>query len=194
MFSENIGAELGVSYLLGSKSKAKDEYIGGTTDYTLSAKMLRINPSFVVTTGSDGVNPYAKFGLIIGSGSVLFELEDNDDGDITIINEKLNGGLALGLNAGIGANFNLNDFMALFAEINMVNLSYAPTKGEITEATYNGIDVLPDLTTSDKETDFVNSYTNNYNNPPPDSQPDEKLKQKIPFGSVGISFGFRIGF
>ena len=192
MFNKNIGAELGISYLLGGKSNATDEYTGRKIDYTLSAKMLRINPSLVIASGLDGINPYAKFGLVIGSGSIMYEYNDNYDGNIEIMKTKLNGGLAFGLNAGVGALFNLNDKMTFFGEINMVNMSYAPTKGEVTEATYNGADELPDMTTSEKETEFVDSYTSSWSNPPADSQPSKELKQKLPFGSFGINFGLRI--
>lgn len=194
MFNENIGAELGISYLLGGKSSAKDDYQDGTTDYTLSSNMLRINPSLVISSGLDGVNPYAKFGLVIGTGSVNYEYEDNDDGDIYKMKLKMEGGLAMGLNAAIGANFTLSDNMSLFGEINMINMSYAPTKGEVTEATYNGADELPDMTTSEKEIEFVDSYTYSYDNPPPDSQPSKELKQKLPFGSLSANFGIRIIF
>ena len=58
MFNENIGADLGLTFLMGGKSKAKDEYVGGTTDYTLSAKMVRINPSLIIASGLKGINPY----------------------------------------------------------------------------------------------------------------------------------------
>jgi len=194
MFNENIGVELGISYLLGGKSKAKNTYIGGTTDYTLSSKMLRINPSLVIASGFEKINPYAKFGLVIGSGSIMCEYNDNDDGDILVMKMKLNGGIALGLSSGIGAMFNLSDNMSFFGELNMVNLSYAPTKGEVTEATYNGVDELPDLTTSEKEIEFVDSYTYNSSNPPADSQPSKELKQKLPFGSFGVNIGLRINF
>lgn len=194
MFNENIGAELGLSYLLGGKSTAKDDYKDGTTDYTLSSNMLRINPSLVISSGLDGVNPYAKFGLVIGTGSVNYEYEDNDDGDVYRLKMKMDGGLSMGLNAAIGANFTLSDNMSLFGEINMINMSYAPTKGEVTEVTYNGADMLPDMTTSVKEIEFVDSYTYSYGNPPPDSEPNKELKQKLPFGNFGLNFGLRIGF
>ncbi len=194
MFNKNIGAELGISYLLGGKSKAKEVYFGGKTDYTVSAKMLRINPSIVIASGLDRINPYAKFGLVIGSGSVMYEENDNDAGDIEIREMKLNGGLAFGLNAGVGALFTLSDKMSFFGEINMVNMSYAPTKGKLTKATDNGVDKLPGMTTRQKETEFVDSYTESSTNPPVDSQPRKELKQKLPFGSFGINFGLRIGF
>jgi hypothetical protein len=198
MFNKNIGAELGISFLLGGKSKAKDTFLSPlasiTTDYSLSSKMLRINPSLVIASRFENFNPYAKFGLIIGSGSIMFEINENDDGDISVEKMKLNGGIALGLSSGIGAMFNLSDNMSFFSELNMVNLSYAPTKGEVTEATYNGVDELRNWTTNRKEIEFVDSYTYNISNPPATSQPSQALKLKLPFGSIGVNIGFRINF
>ncbi len=190
LFNENIGVELGISYLLGGKSNAKDKYSDGSTDYTLSSRMLRVNPSLVIASGFENINPYAKFGLIIGSGSIMYEYIDNDEGDIDVLKMKLNGGIALGLSSGIGAMFHLSDNMSFFGELNMVNLSYAPTKGKVTEATSNGADELPDMTTREKEIEFVDSYTDNSH----DSQPRKELKQKLPFGSFGVNIGLRISF
>lgn len=192
MFNKNIGAELGISYLLGGKSEAKDDWSGGSAAYTLSSKMLRFSPSMIISAGLEGVNPYARFGLIIGSGKVIYEYDESDDGDKMIAKMEMNGGLAIGLNAGVGALFSISDKMSFFGEITMVNMSYAPKKGEITEATYNGTDILSDMTTNEKETDFVDSYTYSYTNPPSDSEPSKELKQNLPFGSIGVNVGLRI--
>ncbi len=198
MFNKNIGAELGLSYLLGGKSKAQDLYDGdtplgiptvGTTDYTLSSNMLRINPTLVIASGFEKINPYAKFGFVIGSGSIMSEYIDNDGTDIEIRKEKLNGGLAFGLNAGVGALYSLSEKMSFFGELNMVNLSYAPTNGELTEATDNGANELSGMTIRQRETVFVSSY--NRDAPRPDSQPRQELKQKFPFGSFGVNIGLR---
>ena len=189
MFNKNIGAELGISYLLGGESKAKDIYEGGVTDYTLSSNMLRINPTLVISSGFEKINPYAKFGFVIGSGSIMYESIDNDFKDIKVRKEKLNGGLAFGLNAGVGALYSLSENMSFFGEINMVNLSYAPTNGEVTEATKNGANDLPDMTTRERETIFVSSYDRNA--PRIDSQPAKELKQMFPYGSFGVNIGLR---
>lgn len=190
MFNEHVGAELGLSYLMGGKTKAKDEYSGGITDYALSSNMFRFIPTIVIAAGTDGVNPYAKFGFVIGTGSVTMDYEDNDDGDMEVLKMKLNGGAAFGINGAIGAIFELSESISLYGELNAINMSYAPKKGEIKEATYNGIDILPDMTTSEKEFEFVDELTYNYSSPPPpDSQPNQELKYKLPFGSFGINFG-----
>ncbi len=189
MFNKNIGAELGFSYLLGGESEAKHIDMDGTTDYTLSSKMLRINPTLVIAAGFEKINPYAKFGFVIGSGSIMYESIEKEGIDIKVRKEKFNGGLAFGLNAGVGALYNLSEKMTFFGELNMVNLSYAPTNGELTEATKNGANELPGMTIRERETVFVSSYDRNA--PRPDSQPRQELKQKFPFGSFGINIGLR---
>ncbi len=45
----------------------------------------------------------------------------------------------------------------------MVNLIYSPIKGEVTRSTLDGVDRLPGKTSSEKEVDFVDSYSANNN-------------------------------
>ncbi len=188
MFNKNVGAELGISYLMGGKTKATDDYSGGKTDYSFSGNMLRFIPSIVVTAGSDGMNPYARFGFVIGKSSLKQKFEDNDDGDIMKGTLKYSGGMSFGVNAAVGVLFGLNDKMSLFAELNTVNISYAPKKAEFTELTYNGKDQLPDLPTNMKEIEYVDEITYT-STTPPESEPTKQLKTKMPFGSIGINFG-----
>jgi len=192
MFNENIGVELGISYMIGGKTQSKDIYTNGTTDYTISSTMLKFNPSLVIATGFKNINPYAKIGVVVGSGSIIYEYNDNDNGDIWLEKTKYNGGIALGLSAGLGILFNINDNLSFFGELNMLNLSYAPTKGELTEASFNGADQLPAMTTKERQTDYVDSYTTEQGNPSPDAQPNKLLKEKYPFGSLGLNIGLRI--
>jgi hypothetical protein len=189
MFNKNVGAELGINYLIGGKTKTTDTYNGGQTDYTASAKMLRIMPTLVVASGLEGFNPYAKFGLVIGSGAIKTTYHDNDNGDIEDIEMKMKGGLAFGMSSALGAMFDLSDNLSLFFEFNMINMSYSPKTGEVTKATYNGVDELITMTTSQKKIEFVDEYTVSNTTPQPDSQPDQQLKERHPFGSFGGTFG-----
>ena len=197
MFNKNIGTELGISYLLGGTTKAISEYTNkiiepdGTTTintgkgtYTLSSTMFRFMPSIIISSGFESIDPYAKFGFIIGTGSVI--LDSESDQNDTKSTWKYNGGLALGMTGAIGANFPVNDKMAFFGEINIVNMSYAPTKGEFIESIINGQDV-----TDDKGIEFVDKiYTSSEYTP--DSGPYQELKNTYPFGSVGINIGLRM--
>lgn len=197
MFSDHFGVELGLSYLFGGKTKSTSEYHydneSGIEELTIHANMFRILPTLVVGAGNwNGINPYAKLGLACGMGSIKLEYYGNEDGDIESIKADFNGGLAIGMSGAFGAGVHISDNLALLCEISMVNMSYAPAKGILTEAVYNGQDELHQMTTSEKEFDFVEQYTHSFSNPPPDSQPTEMLKQKYPFGSVGLKIGLSI--
>ncbi len=202
MFNKNLGLELGASYLLGGTTAAKMTSTTSTTDISLSANMLQINPSFVMALGLDKINPYAKFGIIIGSGSINGERNSkytstsssslstasyNDD----VIKFVYNGGLSFGVNASIGAIYTVNEKMSVFGEFLIVNMAYAPTTGEQTVYTHNGVDKLSTLTIKDKKVNYVNTYTTTSVSSP-DTQPTTQLSQKFPFSSIGINVGIRI--
>ncbi len=193
LFNKNIGVELGVSYLLGTKTQTNQTLYGSRRNNSLSANMLRINPSFVVSCGFEKINPYAKLGLIIGFGKIFYE-DDYTSAGGSVVSEimELSGGIALGLNAGAGIMYHLNEKLSLFGEINMVNLSYSPSRGELTKSTINGTDRLPDLTIAEKEVDFVDSYTTDTNTPYTHTEPREELKESFPFGSAGLNVGIKI--
>lgn len=191
-FNKNVGLDFGINYLLGSKTTATDEYIGGKTELTYSGNMLRLNPSLVFRAESNKLKPYARFGVIVGKGSINAQYKDVDEGDILLLKLKLNGGLAFGFSSAMGINYMLNEKISLFGEINAVNMSYAPSRGKVTEASFNGVDALPNMTTSEKEFEYVNSYTETFNSTPPDSEPTKSLKEKFPFGSIGLNIGMKI--
>jgi outer membrane protein W len=192
MFTKNIGVEMGLSYLLGAKIKATSVYGAGIiSDYFLSAQMFRLNPSVIIACGFNKIDPYAKLGVIIGFGSIKNEQDNYETGSTEVMKTTLNGGVAFGLNASAGVLFKLTKLVSLFGEINIINLSWAPTKGKMTEDNLNGTDLLPNMTTSQKKIDFVKSYTNDSKNPRSDSDPRQELAEKFPFGSVGLNVGVR---
>lgn len=208
MVNKNVGAELGISYLIGGKTTANSSssyssYYSTSTTTKLSANMFRINPSFVLTAGFEKLNPYAKFGVIIGTGSIKYEYEETttassssskSSSDVTKYTNKLNGGLALGTNASIGVNYSLTDNISLFGELALTNLSYAPTKGEKTDISSTDADRITDLTLSknvdyvDKTTTIVNKTSSKDNT----STTQQELKQKYSFGSFGLNIGVKI--
>ncbi|MCF8219225.1 MAG: porin family protein [Bacteroidales bacterium] len=199
MFNENFGAEITISYLAGSQYEATREYKYGsyynTEDYTLSSNMLKFNPSVVVAPGFEKFNPYMKFGMIVGVGKILYKTKEDFSGinpSIIETKQEFKGGLAVGLSSGAGVMYNFKENMYLFGELKMINLSYAPTKGETTEYVVNGEDQLSELTTREKKINFVDSYTTNSDETPPDSEPRKALRGKFPYGSLGVNVGVMI--
>ena len=189
MLNKNIGAEIGISFLSSVKTRFKSSYVNGIQVMDFSSGMFRINPTFVIVSGMSGINPYAKFGVIIGSGFI----EENDQFTIntnsSTLTQKLNGGFAVGLTASLGVKYKLSGKISVFGELNMVNLSYAPTKGEVTNYSIDGTDRLTTLTTNERLTDFLKSYTVSSSQPVSDTEPGKSPLQNYPFGSFGLNIG-----
>ncbi|MCX6231498.1 MAG: outer membrane beta-barrel protein [Bacteroidetes bacterium] len=211
MFNKNMGVELGLSYLIGGTTSVKDSYydVAGALSYSntdYSARMFRINPSVYFTAGNKMISPYARFGLIIGFATITEDYEDKISNTIynpnppyglitnvtaTTHTEKMNGSMALGFNAALGAALNVSDKFCWFAELNVVSLSYAPTKGEIVSYTLNGQNNLSNLNTSQRETEYSENYSYDTSVGQPFNEPGKSIRVNHPFSSIGINLGFR---
>lgn len=156
MFNKYIGTEIGISYIWGKTFEANIHTELTNEKYTLASNMVRVLPSIVLHTGFKKFNPYARLGLVIGIGKVIYAYEDYYIPQTTEI--KYYGGVAFGVNAALGSTFTLNNRFSLFGEISTINMSYGPAKSKITKATENGQDILPNLHVYNKEAEYVNSY------------------------------------
>jgi len=200
MFNPNVGAELGVSYLLGGKIESKDEYHGfygtETREATHKGTMLRFTPALKMTVGNGNIKPYMRAGLVIGAaGKVKTTQTNTGSGEVkSVVEEReseYTGGISLGFAGALGADFMLSDNIGLFAELGVITQSYAPKKGEWTKYTVDGVDKLGELETYDKEIEFVDSFSDSDDSFDEDS-PMKALKMYFPFSSVGVNIGVRI--
>lgn len=207
MFNSNLGIDLQCTYLLGDEAtgESKSTYTFYNTKYydyekiSIKSQMIRVNPSIIIASGFEKLDPYAKFGVILGFGSItcsyLGEDYINDQLQNKEVQEwKLNGGMAFGLSSTLGLMYHISDLISVYGELNLVGMSYAPTKGVMTKYTVNGSDRLPNLTTDDKEIDFVDDITYDYNNPPSSAEPSKELKNYLPYSSIGLNIGVRFSF
>lgn len=195
MFNKNIGTEIGLNYLIGYKYEASLKPNTGNPSYLyLSSRMIRINPSIVLSTANEKINPFAKFGFIIGSGSILYEEDEYVSGSQEETKYKMNGGFAFGLSSALGISYKLNDNIDLYGELNMINMSYSPKKAEMTEYKVNGVDKLSEVPTYYKEVEFEDEISENSNTTINESQPRKELKQSFSFGSLGLNIGSKINF
>jgi outer membrane protein W len=192
MFNDYWGAEFGVNYLMGSTFTITQKQDMSSYTVNISSKMLSFVPTIVFTPGFEKINPYAKLGLIIGTGS--FESKSVLNSSFNNQNETTlsNGGLAYGLVGTFGTTYTINDHVSLFGEISLINLSNSPTKSEITESKINGVDNLPNMSTRDKITEFSDSYTDDNSNNP--NNPTKKIAISVPFSSVGLNLGIKYNF
>jgi outer membrane protein W len=199
MFNENIGAEFGVQYLIGDKTKYSrtdnSGFFGVTTSGDKSAKMIQIKPTIVLATTIKNITPYAKFGIVIGSGKITSN-ENTPIGSFLEYAEtrELKGGMALGFTAAMGLNFPLSKNLSISGELNMINMQYSPKKGTLVKYTENGVDKLSTLSVSQKEIEFVKKEINNFRTPTVTTSPRKEAAIAMPFGSIGINVGVKYSF
>jgi hypothetical protein len=189
MFGKHIGAEMGISYLSGGKTESLFTYETGSNKNSVSARMFRFNPSIVITGNGEKFAPYGKMGIVAGFGNVSLEEKTDFPANQEIRITEFRKGLAFGVSAGLGFISTISGPLSLVCELNMVNMSYAPEMSELTRYTRNGENQLELLTLSEKETQYYDLIRLKEIDP---DQPRPMLKQKLPFGSVGLKIGLRI--
>lgn len=206
MFNSNLGFELGLSYLKGLASTTSSEYddFGEFEQSEISSSMFRIAPSLVLIADMPNLNPYARFGVILGSGKIKegYSIQyigkkslnaTNADYD-EVVEYEYSGSLAFGFSGSLGVLYGLSEKLSFFGEVNFSNMSYAPEKRKVVKFNLYGEDILSDLTVRDKEIIFVDKLTYEWEGNQPSDQPSKELKRSYPLGNYGLNFGVRIGF
>ena len=82
----------------------------------------------------------------------------------------------------------------VYTEFGFIAQSWSPKKAELTKLTVNGVDKLPTLTASEKEVEFVDSYSYSNAGPGNPSTPSKSLKMYVPLSSVGLNVGLHFRF
>jgi hypothetical protein len=194
---ENVSVELGINYFQGFNVKSLGtQYYNGVAIQDATTKvhgtMLSIVPAVVLTIPLEKLQPYARFGIKVGVMNSLITKIDGTTNEYGTelkatssvkIKEKDHGGIAFGAQAAVGTAFKLSEMLALFAELQMDGISYAPTKGKITELSVNGEDQLGQMASEDKSWDYSRSRTDGDN---------KQDKFNIPFNNFGLVFGVKI--
>jgi opacity protein-like surface antigen len=207
MFNSNFGLDLGLSYLMGGKTEASGSelydswyYYTSETKRSVSSTMFRFSPSFILVADMLKINPYARFGVVVGKGKINIEMTEDYYEDYDGIYEytekrklELSEGMSVGLSAGIGALYNVAGNISVFGELSMISMTYAPEKGKLVEFTRNGEDYLMELSRYEKEIIFLDKI-DGYDSEPQGDEPQKQLKTNMPFGSFGLNLGIRIGF
>lgn len=190
MFSPNIGAELGFGYLTGRETEVQSVFNNRVENNLYSSRMFLLTPALVISAGKEGLNPYAKFGLIAAKGKVVHEMSLSQNGILEVETHQT-GGWGLGLQAALGLEFGLTEQLGFFTELNMNNLSYSPEKAEIVAYRYNGADYLPTLSVRARETTYVDTYNTEQT---ASGAPRAELKENLPFSSIGLQVGVKFNF
>lgn len=197
MLSENIGADLGFNYLMGSTvtMNESDDATIMTTDKTEAyTRQMRLNPGLMVTTGNEeGLNVFARAGVVLPIGGATYgeRTIDSPLGVTTVKTESM-GAFSVGYSGSVGASFGLGEKLALFGQLQGVNLRIKQSTMTITENMTDGNDNLDGAPVSQYEIEYVDSLNQDDNTDP--DQPAKALANTTNFSSLGVNVGVVIKF
>ncbi|MFZ4797712.1 MAG: outer membrane beta-barrel protein [Bacteroidia bacterium] len=198
MFNKNIGAELGINYLIGGTTENSIKSSSNSSLNNYSSTLLNFIPAIIITPGFEKINPYAKVGFSLGMATMTVKSENSSTfGSTTSTTNQtslLNGGFAIGLISALGVTYEVNEKMCVFGELNISTLSYSPTKSEITEYKQDGIDRISTLKTRDKVMEYTDSYTTDNSVPTDNNVSRKSTPINIPFSSLGVNIGVKFSF
>lgn len=191
MFNENLGIDLGFSYLMGDKVTVHNDDFRSTEENSTQLNFYRVLPSLLMVTHLNKVNLYMKFGVNLGLGNMEYNshyvnIQSNYDGHETV---KFSGGYNLGTQAALGVDIPLSKKFKLTGEVVYLSGSYAPTFREITKLDVAGVNQLDKYTVSDKQANLVDDFRNTGNNDK--NQPSTELKEYYTIGSIGLQLGIK---
>jgi outer membrane protein W len=190
MLNDNLGVELGASYLMGmAQVKFKSETV---TEEGKSSGM-RIAPQLVYQLDN---GMYSRFGLIVPlfGKTVVTEKDKDYLGSGVLYESEVEsvGSFSYGFVGAIGYSMELTENMKLFAELEYIGLSIKSGSAKLTKLEVDGQDQLEATPIPMKEFEFVDEI-DSADTPDPDA-PTKMLKQKAPFSSFGINVGIVMSF
>ncbi len=193
MFNKFIGSELDVSYLVGGTS-TMDRIGFYSYRFSWTSTFISFVPTVIITPGFEKINPYAKLGIILGTGT--YKYKEMTDGPTSNSNATLlfNGGLAIGINSCFGASYKINKHVSVLGELSVISLSYGATRSELIERIENGVDILPSISIRNKITEYSNSFTEDSRSIPDENLPRKGSIENEPFSSVGFNIGIQYHF
>lgn len=199
--TDNIGAEVTVSYFNGATFEFTSKYVNQNMSiysdqyYQQEGNLVRLNPSIVLCFGTAKWTPYMKMGVILGKGKVKNSLEGvNTSGDYIVMSGEYSHKIALGVCSAAGTFFSLSDRFSVFGELKLQFMNYIPNHYITNEYTVNGVDQLQSMETDEKEVEYYESMSVDTNAPTDHTKPRQELQFSIPFNSVGFNVGIRYSF
>ena len=190
MFSDYLGAELGMDYFMGAaqtNEKSKTNLVESSSNAFILA------PQFVIKTE---MGLYSRFGVVLpvaGATTTTGKYENyGGSGQDFEFEKESQGAFSMGVIAAVGYNYALSDNMDLYAELQYVGMSVKSGTSKFTKKTMGSTDLLDGANTKDIETEFVDSIDHTATQE--DDKPSQELAGESPFSSFGLNIGVVMKF
>ncbi len=198
--NKNIAVEAMVNLIDGksfetsfysSHSNGSGIVISNKFELESRAEFIQFIPSLLVHFGWSKFDPFAKVGLILGTGTIFYSYREQDTYNDIESYYETSKGLGLGYKTSIGSFYHFNDWFSLFAEVSILSNNFSPTRGKLTSYKENGIELINEMSVSDREVKYQEEYDFNYTEDHNENEPSKEIKQSLPFGSAGLQLGIR---
>jgi hypothetical protein len=204
--SENIGIELGISYLTGRKYTTGSNYTdirqGELMTFThesesSTSKAVLFTPMLKFVTHKRNFTPYFLIGPVLGkvnfNRALSRSTEESGATVSEVRNTKFKGGVSIGLRGAVGVSVVLNRKFSVFSEIMFTGMNYFAKESEIVRYTVNGEDKLSLLTENIRKTVYVKEIEIDSDNASDyDNHPGKSLRFPISMSSVGANVGMLV--
>lgn len=200
MFTENIGADLGLNYVLGSTfetiEKETTSISTSETTYETWANTFLINPCVVLSTSQEKmISAYTRFGIAIGMPSVNGTMKSNSTSPVGTFTreEEREASMAVGIGftGALGVDIHFGEMFGVYGEVNLLSMTSKHNSIEITKSTLNEKDILSDLPAEQKKINYVDELEIKS----PGDEPKDQLRTgSNPFDALGINVGLKIRF
>ena len=169
---------------------------------TLQSKVHHIMPTLRLFKSYKSGQTFLRIAPIFGISRLYAQYVEQNFGPLTLMKTtessvEFSGGMAYGMFLSVGYEHNLGDKFGLSIELFTNMQRYSPSKSTLTQYTVDGVDMLPNMTVSQKQREFVKNLPENYS---VDSNPNEPSKNLISnqssftFSSVGLKLGLSYRF
>lgn len=187
----HLYGEVGIGYLYGLpfESKSTSTMLSTTETSTgkIQGQMFRITPALMITAGAGSLKPFARVGVVLAIPSVAAS-SDSTIGDTKMSEQsEYTGGASVGLTGAAGVEAAIGDGVAFAFEVNYLSMAYSPTYAKLTKSTADGVDMLPSMTTREKEIEFTDKRTTVSADKPSEGSPKQATSQSIPFSNIGAA-------
>ena len=179
ILSDHMGLGLDLNDQIGTPAIQTNDngVIQAHSEFT--GNLFAITPMLTLSANSGKINPYGKFGFVIGIPSATLTTTESGPNTPTGKEiDKLTGNLAVGWYAAFGLQFPVTDHIAINAELFDRMMGWEPAQLTNTQA-FDGQSTHATITYS-KTADVANPHTS--------------VAQYFPFSSAGIKVGITMKF
>src|SRR5688500_3267398 len=199
--SENIGIELGISYLSGKEYSTSASYTDLQFDQlvalyreheTSKSRGILFTPALKFITQQRIFTPYFLVGPVFGKINFRRELERYREEGGAVSTEfrttKFTGGVSIGLRGAVGVTVIVTKKVSLFSEIGFTGMNYYPKESEITRYVIDGENKIDNLTVNVRKTLFVDKVESDSQNTD-DNTPNRSVRVPVAMSSMSANIG-----